>query len=124
MKRHRVYSHEGDADEIDDRKYWITASIINCFMSFFPGTFKIVSFLIATTSILSVLVVVFTLLTLKRKCVSSRKTSTLDYDVPDVNDRKYETLQRKTVADDAGTDTPAEYMEITAITSDIDLNMW
>lgn len=55
--------------------------------------------------------------------MSSRKTSTLDYDVPDVNDRRYETLQIKTVVDDAGTDTPVEYMEISAITSDIDLNM-
>lgn len=92
-------------------------------MSFFPATFEIVSFLIATTSILLVLVLVFTFFTLKRKCMSSRKTSTLDYDVPDVNDRKYETLQIKTVVDDAGTDTPVEYMEISAITSDIDLNM-
>lgn len=92
-------------------------------MSFFPATFEIVSFLIATTSVLLVLVLVFTFFTLKRKCMSSRKTSTLDYDVPDVNDRKYETLQIKTVVDDAGTDTPVEYMEISAITSDIDLNM-
>lgn len=92
-------------------------------MSFFPATFEIVSFLIATTSVLLVLVLVFTFFTLKRKCMSSRKTSTLDYDVPDVNDRRYETLQIKTVVDDAGTDTPAEYMEISAITSDIDLNM-
>lgn len=92
-------------------------------MSFFPATFEIVSFLIATTSVLLVLVLVFTFFTLKRKCMSSRKTSTLDYDVPDVNDRRYETLQIKTVVDDAGTDTPAEYMEILAITSDIDLNM-
>lgn len=53
--------------------------------------------------------------------MSSRKTSKLDYDVSDVKtiDRKYETLQRKTVADNAGTDTTAEYMEISAITSDI-----
>lgn len=92
-------------------------------MSFFPATFEIVSFLIATTSVLLVLVLVFTFFTLKRKCMSSRKTSTLDYDVPDVNDRRYETLQIKTLVDDAGTDTPAEYMEISAITSDIDLNM-
>lgn len=92
-------------------------------MSFFPATFEIVSFLIATTSILLVLVLVFTFFTLKRKCMSSRKTSTLDYDVPDVNDRKYETLQIKTVVDDTGTYTPVEYMEISAITSDIDLNM-
>lgn len=92
-------------------------------MSFFPATFEIVSFLIATTSVLLVLVLVFTFFTLKRKCMSSRKTSTLDYDVPDVNDRRYETLQIKTVVDDAGTDTPVEYMEISAITSDIDLNM-
>lgn len=92
-------------------------------MSFFPATFEIVSFLIATTSVLLVLVLVFTFFTLKRKCMSSRKTSTLDYDVPDVNDRIYETLQIKTVVDDAGTDTPVEYMEISAITSDIDLNM-
>lgn len=92
-------------------------------MSFFPATFEIVSFLIATTSILLVLVLVFTFFTLKRKCMSSRKTSTLDYDVPDVNDRKYETLQIKTVVDDTGTYTPEEYMEISAITSDIDLNM-
>lgn len=92
-------------------------------MSFFPATFEIVSFLIATTSVLLVLVLVFTFFTLKRKCMSSRKTSTLDYDVPDVNDRKYETLQIKTVVDDTGTYTPVEYMEISAITSDIDLNM-
>lgn len=92
-------------------------------MSFFPATFEIVSFLIATTSVLLVLVLVFTFFTLKLKCMSSRKTSTLDYDVPVVNDRRYETLQIKTVVDDAGTDTPAEYMEISAITSDIDLNM-
>lgn len=92
-------------------------------MSFFPATFEIVSFLIATTSVLLVLVLVFTFFTLKRKCMSSRKTSTLDYDVPDVNDRRYETLQIKTVVDDAGADTPVEYMEISAITSDIDLNM-
>lgn len=92
-------------------------------MSFFPATFEIVSFLIATTSVLLVLVLVFTFFTFKRKCMSSRKTSTLDYDVPDVNDRRYETLQIKTVVDDAGTDTPVEYMEISAITSDIDLNM-
>lgn len=55
--------------------------------------------------------------------MSSRKSTTLDYDVSDVKtiDRKYETLQRKTktVADKAGTDTTAEYMEISAITSDI-----
>eukprot|EP00105_Crassostrea_gigas_P039452 XP_019923600.1 PREDICTED: multiple epidermal growth factor-like domains protein 11 [Crassostrea gigas] len=91
------------------------------------ATFPIVSFLIATTSILFVLVVVFTFFTLKRKCMSSRKSSTLDYDVSDVKtiDRKYETLQRKTktVADKAGTDTTAEYMEISAITSDINLKI-
>lgn len=53
--------------------------------------------------------------------MSSRKATTLDYDVSDVKtiDRKYETLQRKTVADKAGIDTTAEYMEISAITSDI-----
>uniref|UniRef100_A0A8W8P4D4 SRCR domain-containing protein n=1 Tax=Magallana gigas TaxID=29159 RepID=A0A8W8P4D4_MAGGI len=66
-------------------------------------------------------VVVLTLFTLKRRCLSSRKATTLDYDVSDVKtiDRKYETLQRKTVADKAGIDTTAEYMEISAITSDI-----
>ncbi|XP_052696249.1 uncharacterized protein LOC128174859 [Crassostrea angulata] len=85
------------------------------------AAFPIVSFLIATTSILFVLVVVLTFFTLKRKCMSLRKTSKLDYDVSDVKtiDRKYETLQRKTVAENAGTDTTAEYMEISAITSDI-----
>lgn len=59
--------------------------------------------------------------------MSSRKWSTLDYDVSDVKtiDRKYETLQRKTktVADEAGTYTTAEYMEISAITSDINLKI-
>lgn len=59
--------------------------------------------------------------------MSSRKSSTLDYDVSDVKtiDRKYETLQRKTktVADKAGIDTTAEYMEISAITSDINLKI-
>lgn len=55
--------------------------------------------------------------------MSSRETSTLNYDVSGVKtfDRKYETLQRekKTAADKAGTDTTAEYMEISAITSNI-----
>lgn len=57
--------------------------------------------------------------------MSSRKSSTLDYDVSDEKtiDRKYETLQRKTVADKAGIDTTAEYMEISAITSDINLKI-
>lgn len=53
--------------------------------------------------------------------MSSRKATTLDYDASDVKTigRKYETLQKKTVADKAGIDTTAEYMEISAITSDI-----
>lgn len=57
--------------------------------------------------------------------MSSRKATTLDYDVSDLKtiDRKYETLQRKTVADKAGIDTTAEYMEIPAITSDINLKI-
>lgn len=57
--------------------------------------------------------------------MSSRKATTLDYDVSDVKtvDRKYETLHRKTVADKVGIDKTAEYMEIPAITSDINLKI-
>lgn len=59
--------------------------------------------------------VIFTLYTLKRKCISSRQALARDYDVSEVKptDSKYDTLQE---ADRVGTDTAAEYMEITVIT--------
>lgn len=88
-------------------------------MSIFSATFDTVTLLIATTTILLFIVVVFTIFTLKRKWLSSRKTSNPNYDVfnSDSIDRKYETLQRNT-ADTVGIDTTAEYIEIPAITSD------
>lgn len=57
--------------------------------------------------------------------MSSRQTLARDYDVLEVKpiDSKYETLQRKKEADVVETDTAADYMEITAITSYIHLNL-
>ncbi|XP_052696254.1 multiple epidermal growth factor-like domains protein 6 [Crassostrea angulata] len=79
------------------------------------ATFDTVSLFIAATTVLLILVVVFTLYTLKRKCMSSRQALARDYDASEVKptDSKYDTLQE---ADRVGTDTAAEYMEITVIT--------
>lgn len=86
---------------------------------FFSATVDVVSLLTATATISLVGVVVFTLYTMKLKSVLSRKTTTLDYDIPNFEsiDRKYETLQRNK-ADTVGIDTTSEYMEISATTSD------
>lgn len=66
-------------------------------------------------SILLILVVVLTLYTLKRKCMSPRKALARDYAVSEVKPTgsKYDTLQE---AGRVGTDTAAEYIEITVIT--------
>lgn len=81
----------------------------------FSATFDTVSLFIAATTVLLILVVVFTLNTLKRKCMYSRQTLARDYDVSEVKptESKYDTLQRKK---EIGTDTAAEYMEIAVIT--------
>lgn len=81
----------------------------------FSATFDTVSLFITATTVLLILVVVFTLYSLKRKFMSSRQTLARDYDVLKVKptESKYDTLQRKK---EVGTDTAAEYMEIAVIT--------
>lgn len=120
---------------------WNKRTVKLIIQTFFPFSASIdtVSFLIATTVLLSVLVVAYSLYKLKRKYMSSRQTPERHYDVSEVItvDSKYETLQRKKVTGEVDTHTPGEYMEIdrvkateymymeiSAITSDdIDLNM-
>lgn len=118
---------------------WNKRTVKLIIQTFFPFSASIdtVSFLIATTVLLSALVVAYSLYKLKRKYMSSRQTAERNNDVSEVIpvDSKYETLQRKKVTGEVDTHTPleymeidrvkaTEYMEISAVTSDyIDLNM-
>lgn len=103
----------------------------------FSASIDTVSFLIATTVLLSALVVAYSLYKLKRKYMSSRQTAERHYYVSEriTVDSKYETLQREKVTGEVDIHAPGEYMEIdrvnateymdiSAITSEyIDLNM-
>lgn len=120
---------------------WNKRTVKLIIQTFFPFSASIdtVSFLIATTVLLSALVVAlvvaYSLYKLKR--MSSRQTAERNNAVSEVItvDSKYETLQRKKVTGEVDTHTPGEYMEIdrvnateymeiSAINSDdIDLNM-
>lgn len=83
------------------------------------------SLLTATTTISLVLVVIFILYTVKKRCLTLRKTSTQNYDVPEVITigSIYETIQRQKTLEELETNPATEYMEIAAISSEyINLN--
>lgn len=100
---------------------WNKRTVKLIIQTFFPFSASIdtVSFLIATTVLLSVLVVAYSLYKLKRKYKSSRQTAERNNDVSEVItvDSKYETLQRKKVTGEVDIHTPGEYMEIDRVKS-------
>lgn len=81
------------------------------------------SVLITATGILSVLVVVLTLYIVKKKCLPYRQTPTRHDSLSEVKQSKYEVLQQRKAGDGVDRNTAAEYMEISAISSEyINLN--
>lgn len=112
----------------------MNSTINNSNILSFSASIDTVSVIIATTIVLTVLVVACTLYTLKRKYMSSRQTSERNNDVSEVITvkSKYELLQKNKATgeveihpmgeymeiDGVKVDKAAEYMEIAANTSD------
>lgn len=78
------------------------------------------SVLAATTAISLVVIVVFTLYILKKKCLYAKQTPTRNHDVQEgiTIGSKYETLQRKKPSDEVENNPATEYMEIASISSE------